>query len=209
MATRPRREPETRRLERLWAGGFGDDYLQRNLRAGVGRDAFWNRLLTKHPVGRVLEVGCNAGANLQWVVQHVDPAETYGIDVSEQALSVLRRRLPGVNVIRGAARELPFRDRWFDLVYTTGVLIHQPESTLPLVMSEVVRVARRFVLSAEYFAPETVEVPYRGVTGALFKRNYGGLYEELFPELQLVQEGFLSRADGWDDVTWWLFERTS
>ena len=153
MATQSRSEPETRRLERLWAGGFGDEYLLRNRRAGIGRQAFWDGLLDKYPVGRVLEVGCNAGANLQWVVRHVDPAETYGIDVSERALTVLRRRLPGVNVIRGAARELPFRDRWFDMAYTSGVLIHQPESTLPLVMSEVVRVARRFVLAVEYFSP--------------------------------------------------------
>ncbi len=75
------------------------------------------------------------------------------------------------------------------LAFTTGVLIHQPESTLPLVMAELVRVSRRYVLCGEYFAPETVEVPYRGVSGALFKRDYGGLYRELFPELRLIDEG--------------------
>jgi hypothetical protein len=74
-------------------------------------------------------------------------------------------------------------------------------------MSEIVRCSRRYVLCAEYCADQLTEVPYRGQEGALFKRDYGSLYAEIFPELRLADRGFLSRADGWDDVTWWLFGR--
>ncbi len=199
--------PDASRLEHLWAGSFGDAYSERNAEAGIGRGVFWDRILAKYPARRVLEVGCNAGANLQWIVKHVSQTDTFGIDLNQEALGRLRERLPAVNAITGPGRELPFRDHWFDLSFTTGVLIHQPESTLPLVMSEIVRVSRRYVLCGEYFAAETSEVPYRGQDGALFKRDYGRLYQELFPELDLVEQGFLGQADGWDDVTWWLFER--
>ena len=48
---------------------------------------------------------------------------------------------------------------------------------------------------------------YRGEEGALFRRDYGGLFREMFPELVQIDSGFLSRNDGWDDVTWWLLER--
>jgi spore coat polysaccharide biosynthesis protein SpsF len=200
--------PEAARLEELWAGSFGDDYSERNAEAGQGRAAFWEALLTAHPVQRILEVGCNVGANLRWIVDHVTPVETFGVDVNQEALGELRRRVPNVNAIAARGRELPFRDRWFDLSFTTGVLIHQPESTLPLVMNEIVRVSGRYVLCGEYFAAQTIEVPYRGHSGALFKRDYGRLYQELFPELVLLEEGFLGQAEGWDDVTWWLFERS-
>ena len=115
--------------------------------------------------------------------------------------------MPDINALVAPARELPFRDEWFDLAFTTGVLIHQPESTLPQVMSELVRVSRKYILCAEYFAPEAVDVPYHGQPGSLFKRDYGGLYLKLFPELHLVDQGVLSRDEGWDDVTWWLFEK--
>jgi hypothetical protein len=74
-------------------------------------------------------------------------------------------------------------------------------------MSEIVRASRRYILCGEYFAAEETEVPYRGHSGALFKRNYGRLYQDLFPDLDLIEEGFLPRSDGWDDVTWWLFKR--
>ena len=128
--------------------------------------------------------------------------------VSLKALRQLRQTVPDVNGVWSAGRELPFRERWFDLVFTFGVLIHQPDDTLPLMMAEVVRTSRRYVLCGEYFSDDTVEVPYRGQEGALFKRDYGGLYQRLFPELRPVRNGFLSRAEGWDDITWWLFERT-
>jgi hypothetical protein len=112
-----------------------------------------------------------------------------------------------VNALWSPARELPFRDRLFDLVFTIGVLIHQPETTLPIVMAEIVRCSRRYVLCGEYYAEQTIEVPYRGATKALFKRDYGRIYRELFPELRLLKQGFLSRNEGWDDVTYWVFEK--
>lgn len=40
--------------------------------------------------------------------------------------------------------------------------------------------------------------------------DFGGLYQRLFPELVVRKTGFLSRAEGgWDDVTYWLLEKTS
>ena len=75
-------------------------------------------------------------------------------------------------------------------------------------MNEVVRCSRRYVLCGEYHADGVEEVPYRGQRDVLFKRDWGALYQELFPELRLLERSFQSRADsGWDDVTFWLFEK--
>ena len=198
---------EANRLEDLWGGEFGDAYVDRNAEVGNVRGPFWERILQTYSPRRVLEVGCNLGANLQWIVPTLGAGDTYGIDVNQKAIEEIRRRMPAVNAVVSHARDLPFRDCWFDLSFTMGVLIHQPESTLPLVMSEVVRTSRRFILCGEYFSEDTVEVPYRGHAGALFKRNYGQIYQELFPELQLREQGFMGRDQGWDDVTFWVFEK--
>lgn len=198
---------EASRLEGLWGGEFGDAYVERNRAAGEHRAAFWSATLAEFPAQRVLEVGCNLGGNLQHLAAQLPPEHVYGIDINQKALAELHRTVPGVNALYSPAREIPFRDRWFDLVFTMGVLIHQPESTLPLVMAEIVRCSRRYVLCGEYFAESTTEVPYRGESGALFKRDYGRTYQELFPELQLRHQGLLSRDQGWDDVTYWIFEK--
>ena len=63
-------------------------------------------------------------------------------------------------------------------------------------MREIVRCSRRYVLCGEYYADELTEVPYRGQEGALFKQDFGALYQRLFPELQLVADGFLSPRRG-------------
>jgi len=74
-------------------------------------------------------------------------------------------------------------------------------------MSEVVRCSRRYVLWIEYYAPRTEEVEYRGQPGSLFRRDYGRIYRETFPELRLVSEGFLTPDEGFDRGTWQLLEK--
>lgn len=199
---------EAQRLEKLWQGDFGNAYTQRNAQAGEGRVAFWQSIVQKCQPKNVLEVGCNVGANLKPLQSLVAPHELYGIDVNLTALEEARRgSLSGANLLYSTAKSLPFRDQFFDLTFTMGVLIHQPEATLTRVMSEIVRCSRRYVLCGEYFDEKTVEVAYRGETGALFRRPYGTLYQTIFPELTLIEQGFLDRESGWDDVTFWLFEK--
>ena len=199
---------EATRLETLWGGEFGDQYVDRNSDSYAHRAPFWSEIVELTGCVDVLEVGCNVGGNLGWLADLIPPHHIHGVDINRKALAELSRRLPGVNRAWAPARELPYRDRWFDLVFTMGVLIHQPTTTLPLVMSEMVRTSRRWVLCGEYQAETTEEVEYRGHAGALFRRDYGSLFLEHFPELRVQASGFLSRAEGWDDVTWWLLERT-
>lgn len=201
-------ELEVRRLENLWAGEFGNSYTQRNREAGAGREIFWNHLFNDYVIKRgVLEIGCNVGVNLQWICQHISPQMVYGVDINAEAIQLLRQKLPDVNAIWSTAAELPFRSNWFDLVFTAGVLIHQPEASLQRVMAEIFRCSRRYVLCIEYFAEETIEVPYRDQKRALFKRNYGQLFEDAYPEMILIERGYLGKDQGWDDVTYWLFEK--
>jgi len=201
-------DSEASRLEELWSGGFGDSYLERNRSVDTKRMAFWQTILNEIEPKRILEVGCNLGGNLRCIASRVPVHSIYGVDVNLKALANLQRDLPGVNALWAVARELPFRDSWFDLVFTMGVLIHQPEQSLPLVMAEIVRCSRRYVLCGEYCAEQTAEISYRGEKGALFKRDYGRIYRELFPGLELRKQGLLSREDGFDDVTYWLFEKS-
>lgn len=206
MGVEPEDRAEADRLEELWAGDFGDQYVDRNVEFDH-RKPFWDSVLAAHPCERVLEIGCNIGGNLRWIAEVIGAEGTYGVEINRKALRRLHAEVPDVNGIWNRARELPFRDGWFDLTFTMGVLIHQPEASLGTVMSEMVRSSRRWVLCAEYYGATTEEVPYRGQEGALFRRDYGQLFLDGFPELQLADRGFLGRDEGWDDLTWWLLEK--
>jgi hypothetical protein len=155
----------------------------------------------------VLEVGSAHGVNLRVLSELLPAHQLWGADINEAALAAMHDVAPGTNAAWALARELPFRDRWFDLVFTVGLLIHQPDSTLPIVMSEIVRCSRRWIMWGEYHADEPTEIEYRGQPGVLFKRDYGRLYQELFPGLVVRAEGFLTKEQGFDRVTWQVLER--
>lgn len=205
--TRPSEPAETSRLEALWAGEFGDAYVERNRALDERRGAFWETLIRRNGIASVLEIGCGQGGNLAPIASVLDPSHVWGVDVNAAALERARSNAPGINAVASPARYLPFRDRFVDLVFTIGVLIHQPDATLPLVMAEIVRCAGRYVLWGEYHAATTEEVPYRGERGALYRRDYGSIYASLFPELRVREEGFLGPESGFDRVTWQILER--
>jgi pseudaminic acid biosynthesis-associated methylase len=192
----------TERIEHLWAGEFGNAYLERNLDAAEGRGPFWDAILGRFPTESVLEVGCTQGDNLVHLARHVPAERIWGVDVNPIVLQRLREHVPGVHPLLGVARELPFPDDSFDLVLTVGLLIHIPDDTLEQVMGELVRVSRRWVLSGEYHADEPTEITYRGHDGILFKRDYGELFRRWFPDCPVVEEAFLTEDEGFDRVTY-------
>jgi ubiquinone/menaquinone biosynthesis C-methylase UbiE len=91
---------------------------------------------------KVLEVGCGAGTDF---VQFARAgADLYGIDLTEKAVELTRKRLAmyglSADVRVGDAEALPFDDNWFDLVYSWGVLHHTPDTEKAI--AEVYRVLK-------------------------------------------------------------------
>ena len=79
---------------------------------------------------RVLEVGCGNGYTLGKYAQA--GAEVYGIDVTETAVDISRKRfvfqkLKG-DFIVGNAEDLPYENDFFDCVCSMGVLHHVPDT---------------------------------------------------------------------------------
>lgn len=199
---------DARRLETLWRGDFGDAYVGRNSVEYPARRGFWRRTLTSYPARSVLEVGCAHGDNFGYMAPMVDPRRSCGLDLNELALSTVRQQHPEVGAVMAAARTLPVRDRAFDLVFTIGLLIHQPDSTLPAVVAELARCAGTYVMIGEYHSDEPTTIEYRGMSGILFKRDYVRIFAEACPEFRHVATEELTLADdGFDRVTWGVFRR--
>ncbi len=198
---------EVRRLEELWAGDHGDAYVDRNFDAYSKRGPWWHAMIERTAPSRVLEVGCNVGGNLRYIAKEAPEAQIYGIDINRKALDLVREIVPNGNFMLEHARELPFRDGWFDLAFTMGVLIHQPDDSLETVMSEIVRVSSRWVLCAEVYSPERNSIPYRGIPESFIGRDYGGIYQKIAPGLKLVDSGDIGKDQDFDTLRYWLFEQ--
>lgn len=200
-----------------WTGDFGRAYLDRNAdttEADLGpRTAGLAPVLaacSEAPLS-LLEVGANIGRNLE-AMSRVTDAELYAVEPFEAAFAALQDwigpKLAGAHNCPGQL--LPFEDGAIDFVFTSGVLIHVPpaDGQLEAVMREIVRVSARYVWCNEYFAKAPEDIVYRGETGLLFKRDFGRLYLEMFPDLKPLATGFLwSATTPFDDTVWWLFEK--
>ena len=68
------------------------------------------------------------------------------------------------------------------------MLIHIAPEDLKTALSEIVRCSARYILGLEYFAENIQAIPYRGHSDRLWKANYAKIYQQYFPQLQLVKE---------------------
>jgi SAM-dependent methyltransferase len=89
---------------------------------------------------RVLDVGCGPGALTAELVKRVGSAFVAAVDPSEQFVRAARQRLPGVNVERASAEQLPFPDKAFDAVIAQLVVHFMADPVAGL--SEMARVTR-------------------------------------------------------------------
>ena len=133
-----------------WRGEFGKAYTDRNAIDWQERLDGWRTMVGGLDVRRVLEVGCNRGHNLV-ALSHVFPVdvELVGIEPNPYALGIARSASPRIGALSGDIFDLPFKDGFFDLVFTAGVLIHIALPDLPRALAELHRVSRRYVLAAE------------------------------------------------------------
>jgi len=196
-----------------WRGAFGDAYVDRNQADSAtmaARVRMWSRMLERAaPIEPILEVGCNIGLNLR-ALRRLGQHDLTAVEPNAKARETLVRDgvMPADRIHDGFGSSLPFADGAFDLVFTSGVLIHVPPSELEATARQIIRTSRRYVLCAEYFSVEPTEKRYRGEEGLLFTRDFGGFYMDLEPRLKLVDYGFFwRRATGLDDLTWQLFEK--
>jgi pseudaminic acid biosynthesis-associated methylase len=198
--------PETKQGE-VWRGEFGSQYSERNLldppeldklyqsKYGVTRTVLNHSFLKDIPRSTsILEVGSNLGNQL--IPLHQMGFENLnGIEIQKEIVKNAQSRVPSAKLMEGSALNIPFRDASFDLVFTSGLLIHIAPQDLSLAMTEIHRCAKDWIWGLEYYAPEITEVLYRGHPGLLWKADYARIYTESFPDLELVMEQRLSYLD--------------
>lgn len=184
----------------VWKGEFGRHYTDRNTFDVDGLDFLYRKnfgrsrtsinqqfLSSVSKDASFLEVGCNAGNQLL-LLQRMGYSNLSGVELQPYALEMARCRTQNISLAQGSALAIPYGNDSFDVVFTSGVLIHIAPKNLPRAMDEIHRCTRTFVWGMEYYAPETTEVNYRDHRELLWKMNYAKLFLDRFEDLELVRE---------------------
>jgi len=183
-----------------WAGRFGEEYTDRNALSFADMEALYreNYGVTRTELNerflkgidrsvRVLEVGSNVGNQLL-CLQRMGFSNLYGIELQSYAVELSKSRTRHINIIEGSAFDLPYKNGYFDLVFTSGVLIHISPADIPLATREIHRCAKDHIWGFEYYADKYTEIIYRGHRNLLWKANFAGMYLDQFGDLELIKE---------------------
>lgn len=200
-----------------WSGEMGNAWLERHKDDDGRIDslmALWREIaayMSDEPKS-VLEIGPGKGDHLEalqalWP-QLSKPHALNFVEPNGNARRHCMERFENALGYMGHAGSIPLGDSTMDLVFTSGVLIHVPADDLPDVYREIHRVAKRWIVSIEYFSQKPQEIEWRGKKGMLWKRDFGTLWCHMFPQMVPIQCGFAwKKLTGLDDPTWWLFRK--
>jgi pseudaminic acid biosynthesis-associated methylase len=200
--------------ERFWAGDFGNEYIGRNSSAEylASNLNFFSRVLNQ--VGKpesVIEFGANIGMNLKALQLLFPGIKLSGIEINQQAAAELGQLIGKDNVFNGSIFEYS-PSRQFDVSLIKGVLIHINPEMLQEVYQKLYSSSRKYIIICEYYNPSPVALKYRGHEDRLFKRDFAGDMLEKYPDLQLVDYGFVYKRDNafpQDDITWFVLGKKS
>lgn len=190
-----------------WKGEWGDEYTERNARSqeNINARAKMFREIFKHCISSppsILEVGANAGSNLEALRSVCPDAFKVGVEPNETAATIM-----GAHANCGIHGGIECITSRFAMVFTCGVLIHIPDAELNAICERIYKASYRYILSIEYFRPTLEELPYRGRGGLMWARDYGEYWEENFDVHHVAHGFFWKPATGLDNLTWWLFEK--
>ncbi|MDD5511007.1 MAG: methyltransferase domain-containing protein [Dehalococcoidales bacterium] len=183
-----------------WAGNFGQDYTDRNAlslqeverlykeRLGITRTEMNSRFVGD--LNRditVLEVGSNIGNQLL-LLQNIGFKNLYDIELQPYAVELSKNRTKGINIIQGSAFDIPFKDGYFDLVFTSGLLIHIAPYDIANVLDEIYRCTKKYIWCFEYYSDVYTQIDYRGHAELLWKTDFAKLFLNRFRNMTLVKE---------------------
>lgn len=204
-------EKYTTEQEKFWAGEFGDNYIERNedkILVASNLSIFSKVFEKAQDVNSVIEFGSNIGLNLVAIKQLLPDAKISSVEINPNAVKELEK-LNLDEIFHTSILDFENSDKK-DFVFTKGVLIHINPDMLQKVYEKMYNNSKKYICMVEYYNPTPVEIPYRGHSGKLFKRNFAGEIMEKYPDLKLVDYGFFYHQDPrhhQEDLTWFLMEK--
>ena len=197
---------------KVWVNQFGRDYTDRNVFTveglnkdysecfGLSRVEMNTSFLDGLPLStRILEIGCNVGNQLR-CLQHMGFENLYGVEVQWYAVEKAKEQTPRSNILQGSAFDIPFRDGFFDLVFTSGLLIHISPTDILHALREMRRCTGKYIWGFEYFADSYTEVNYRGNGSLLWKTDFAKLFLDSFSDLRLIKRQKFSNSNNVDEM---------
>lgn len=197
--------------EQFWAGEFGDNYIHRNQDTELvscNARMFAKMLEKAYHLDSIIEFGSNIGLNLDALHALFPNVTLSALEINSKAFQILQTK-KYITPYHTAILDFKI-DFQRDLSFTKGVLIHINPESLPEVYEKLYLASSKYILMCEYYNPTPLEIPYRGHSEKLYKRDFAGEFMQQFPDTELVDYGFFYHAEPHyiqEDLNWFLMKK--
>jgi|SRR3989344_7755117 len=207
---------ETEQIK-FWKSSFGEEFAERN---SGSYDEHYKKLfgITITHLNRefisnikkdssILEVGCNIGKQLG-ILEKDGFNNLWGMDINKVILEKTKCHTSW-NLVDGSILDIPFKNNFFDIVFTSGVLIHISPKDLEKAINEMYRVTKKYIWCFEYFSEECQEIIYRSHKNKLWKNNFIEIFLKKHPDLKIVKKRKLKYLEDDNEDMMFLLEKNN
>jgi pseudaminic acid biosynthesis-associated methylase len=182
----------------FWKNDFGHDYVKRNFTIDDVNEEYKKETgITVEEIfkfffngidksSKILELGCNVGLNLD-TLKKIGFQNLTGLEINPQTTEIAKKRNPDINFINSSIEDF-FEHNKFDLVFTSGVLIHINPDSINKIITKIVGLSTKYIFGFEYFSEILTTIPYRGNDNVCWKQNFPLSYKKLFPNIKTIKE---------------------
>jgi len=158
-------------------------YYWDHLTAGK-RSAWLVDQLKGYEFESILEVGCFAGRNLKHITEAFPGVKVTGIDINEKAIQFAKTKLTGVSLHHMTIYDIDQLPDKFDIIMTSGVLIHIPPDELEGVIKNFVDMDPKVFVHLEQVGhseickgPKELKPNYKVSDQIQWDQDIAGLYD--------------------------------
>ena len=197
--------------ENFWAGKFGDEYISRNKDSWLlaSNLALFSSIFKRtHSVNSIIEFGANIGMNIHAIKNLLPHSKLSAIEINAIAVEELKK-IQDLTVYHQSIFDFTSNKK-NDFVFSKGVLIHLEPTMLQQVYKKMYENSNRYICMIEYYNPTPMEIPYRGHSNKMYKRDFAGEIMDIYSDLKLIDYGFIYHKDPvfiQGDTTWFLMEK--
>lgn len=182
----------------FWSSEKGEEYMNRNLtlenvnqryveQLGISVEGILSEFFSDiDRETEILEFGCNVGLNLEGL-KNIGFKKLTGVEINENVCKLAKERNPSFNIINSSIENFKTNKK-YDLVFTSGVLIHINPKSINSILTKILSFSKKYIWGLEYFSEEISEVSYRGSQDICWKQNFPEKFKEINPKLQYVKE---------------------
>ena len=149
----------------FWGGEEGDKYTKRNPQLTNFEYINGDRLKITQDIfnniprdSSILELGCNTG-NIIRILHDMGFTDITGLDINKNAIKIISKEFPEYKFIHSSIEDYK-PDAKFDMVYTSGFLIHIHPDNLKPIIDKIKSISRKYIFGFEYYSEEFEDISY-------------------------------------------------